>query len=154
MKIYRFEHKKTKQGMFTSDLKDIEEYRELQRNIAQTLLDHFREHPDDLPYPGDDFCKTFFNGEKVINKELDEFTDFITSGGIFGCHSLKQLAGWILKKKELLNDLLKCGYFLYEIEIDESKQFYHLDHQVVFKRENITRSKVLHANTLLKEFLI
>lgn len=154
MKIYRFEHKKTKQGMFTSDLKECEEYRELQRHIAQTLLDHFRDNPEDLPEPGVDFCKTFFNVEHIINKEFDDFRNFIINGGIFGCHSLKQVASWILQKKELLNDLLKCGYFLYEIEIDDSKKFYALEHQVVFNRESITKSKVLHAHTLLKDFLI
>lgn len=162
MKIYRFEHKKYKTGMFSSNLFGTE-YEALQELISRTLMDHYDVYPDDLKSPKVEFIEILNSQDKNIdtndwlqlskNNEYQNFINYIHSGGIFGCSDLEKTSKWILNDSNLLDNMLKCGYFLYEIELKEDSNIYKLNTQVVFKRHNIVKTKVLHAKTILKEFL-
>ena len=167
MKIYRFEHKKKQTGMFSTDL-NCTEYEDLQHVIRRRLMDHFEYYPDDLRDPKVEFAEMISkrNGYKnydVIDflmkkdqhlaREYQDFIDYIYSNGIFGCSDLNRASKWILNDEELLDNMLKCGYFLYEFELKENSKIYELETQIVFKRQHIIKKKVLHAKTVLKEFL-
>ena len=167
MKIYRFEHNKKQTGMFSTDLNDTE-FEDLQRTIRRRLMNHFNEYPDDLRDPKVEFASMISkrNGDKhydVIDfvmlkdpslaREYQDFIDYIYSNGIFGCTNLERLSKWILNDEKLLDNMLKCGYFLYEFELKENSNIYELETQVVFKRQHVIKQKVLHAKTILKEFL-
>lgn len=167
MKIYRFEHKKKQTGMFSTDLNDTE-FEHLQYSIRRQLMNHFADYPDDLRDPKVGFASMISkrNGDKhydVIDfvmlkdpslaREYQDFIDYIYSNGIFGCTNLERLSKWILNDEKLLDNMLKCGYFLYEFELKENSNIYELETQVVFKRQHVIKQKVLHAKTILKEFL-
>lgn len=78
---------------------------------------------------------------------------FIRDGAIFGCPHLHNIADWIDKDKNLFKDMISNGFFLYEIELNDAEH-YVFKNQVVFKRENIVKKKVLHAHKIMKEFFV
>lgn len=167
MKIYRFEHKKNRTGMFSTNL-DNTEFEDLQYLIRRQLMNHFNEFPNDLCDPKVEFTTMISKRDKIesiypiefvikndhlLAREYQDFIDYIYSNGIFGCTNLERVSKWILNDEKLLDNMLKCGYFLYEFELKENSNIYELETQAVFKRHQIIKQKVLHAKTILKEFL-
>jgi hypothetical protein len=90
--------------------------------------------------------------DSIKSRQYQDFMEYIHSGAIFGCKSLDQASKWVLNSKKLVNMMNKCGYFLYEIDLD-TDGIYDLKSQVVFKRENIINSKVVHTKTILGDLL-
>lgn len=155
MKVYRFENRKSGKGMFTTCFQNTEHIKliALQEEITNELMAHFDRFPQDLPDPYNEYKKTF--NKDLVNSfdECFEFLEFVQTDAIFACPSIEKSSNWILNNEKLLDKMIKCGYFLYELELDTNQKFYNLPSQVIFKKENIIKRKVIHAKTILKEFL-
>lgn len=155
MKVYRFENRKSGKGMFTTCFQNTEHIKliALQEEIADELMAHFDKFPQDLPDPYNEYKKTFKKDLVDSFDDCFEFLEFVQTNAMFACPSIEKSSNWILNNEKLLDKMLKCGYFLYEIELDTNQKFYNLPSQVIFKEENIIKRKVIHAKTILKEFL-
>lgn len=158
MLVYRFEHKQTKRGMFTSTFDEKHKYHKLNYEIVNRLLCTYDNDRSLLPDPLQEYIEMYIDNisdpEEYSHRFYyqQRFTDYVLKG-LFACNDLKTLSKWCLNDSKLLDKMLKCGYFLYELDIDEDQYIYELKTQVVFKRNHIRSSKILHAKNVLKEFL-
>lgn len=155
MKVFRFEHKQDKMGMFQARYKNDykPEIYEMFNKIQYNLREAYDADPQSMPTPHDEYLNLLMNDEEERSDDYLTFCQDLETS-IFASKSLEQVSNWCAKRKVLLDLMLKAGFFLYEIELekDSTDGIYVLDSQVMFKRKHIVSQKVIHAKTLLKEF--
>lgn len=155
MKVFRFEHKQDKMGMF--QCRDIRDYKpkiyNLFTKIQYNLQAAYDDSPESMPTPRSEYLNLLKNSEEERSDDYLTFCQDLETS-IFASKSLEQVSNWCDKSTELLDLMLKAGFFLYEIELEKNatEGIYVLESQVMFKRKHIVSKKVIHAKTLLKEF--
>lgn len=142
MKIYRFEHPKSKKGLFTSEL-NKEGYGNIHKEVIEILLDHYNYYPHDLPSPFDD-CD---------HNQVELLRKYINDGYNFGCSSISQLAKWIMYDKEILENIIKVEFEVYEIELENDCETIVMKSQVIFNPQKVKNKLKLDIKNIFENVL-